>query len=134
MRAAESVFFRISRKGANACSVPHTGTRNDYDCSGGQSYCSPAERPVVKAVWLPQCLPVTLRSNAETLKLQQRQGLVTQTVNIKLKLNSGAAVRHGVAITGRVRSCACGDQLGGLPRCARIRIPQSGWAPTSGRS
>ena len=118
VRAGESVFFRISGKGANACYVLHTGTRNDCDCSGGQASCQAADSHVIKAVWLTQGLAASLRSNAETLQFQQRQGLVTQTGSIELKLDSGVAVRQVVAITGRVRSCAPGGQLAGMPRCA----------------
>jgi hypothetical protein len=61
---------------------------------------------------------MTLSSNAETLQFQHRQGLVTQTGSIELKLDRGAGIRQVVAITGRVRSCATGGRLAGIQSCA----------------
>jgi Tfp pilus assembly protein FimT len=118
MRTAGAVFFRVSAKGANNCYIIHTGAKDACDCAGGTPVCKAADSSVVKAVWLPQGLPMTLRSNAETLQFQHRQGLVTQTGSIELALSSGAAVRQVVAITGRVRTCAAGSKMAGLSRCA----------------
>jgi hypothetical protein len=80
--------------------------------------CKAAAGSVIKAEWLPANQPVTLRSNAETLEFQHRQGLVTQTGSIELSLSSGVGIRQVIAITGRVRSCASGGKLAGLPNCA----------------
>jgi hypothetical protein len=44
--------------------------------------------------------------------------LVTQTGSIELSLSSGVGIRQVIAITGRVRSCASGGKLAGLPNCA----------------
>jgi Tfp pilus assembly protein FimT len=118
VRTGESVYFRVSGKGANACYVLHTGAKDDCDCAGGQAVCRTAGSAVIKAEWLPSNQPVTLRSNAETLEFQHRQGLVTQTGSIELNLNSGVGIRQVIAITGRVRSCASGAKLAGLPNCA----------------
>lgn len=116
-RMGDSVYFRISNKGANACYVLHTGARNDCDCAGGQAVCK-AGSQVIKAEWLPANHGITLSSNAETLQFQHRQGLVTQTGSIELKLAKGAGIRQVVAITGRVRSCATGTKLAGMVNCA----------------
>jgi Tfp pilus assembly protein FimT len=118
VRTGESVHFRVSGKGANACYVLHTGAKDDCDCAGGQAVCKAAAGSVIKAEWLPASQPVTLRSNAETLEFQHRQGLVTQTGSIELSLSSGVGIRQVIAITGRVRSCASGGKLAGLPNCA----------------
>jgi Tfp pilus assembly protein FimT len=118
VNAGESVYFRISAKGANACYVLHTGARNDCDCAGGQAVCKTPGSQVIKAEWLPTTQPIRLRSNAETLEFQYRQGLVTQTGSIELSLDKGAAIRQVVAITGRVRSCTTGAKLAGMSRCA----------------
>ena len=117
-RTDESVYFRVSGKGANACCALHTGAKDACDCAGGQAVCKAGSGSVIKAEWLPVNLPVTLHSNAETLEFQHRQGLVTQTGSIKLSLSSGVGIRQVIAITGRVRSCASGEKLAGLPKCA----------------
>ncbi|MGM9480385.1 GspH/FimT family pseudopilin [Roseateles sp. NT4] len=117
-RMSESVYFRISGKGANACYVMYIGSRDDCDCAGGQAVCRQSTSQVLKAEWLPTTQPVQISSNAETLEFQHRQGLVTQTGSIELSLNGGRAIRQVVAITGRVRSCAVGSKFGALPKCA----------------
>ncbi|MFN3304122.1 MAG: GspH/FimT family pseudopilin [Roseateles sp.] len=118
VRTADSVFFRISGKGANACYVIHTGVKDGCDCAGGQAVCKSTDSALIKAVWVGGKTPMRLRSNAETLQFQHRQGLVTQTGSIELALNNGEAIRQVVAITGRVRSCAVGAKMGALPRCS----------------
>ncbi|MFG6431410.1 GspH/FimT family pseudopilin [Roseateles sp. LYH14W] len=118
VNAGESVYFRVSGKGANACYVLHTGARNDCDCAGGQAVCKAPGSQVIKAEWLPTSQAMRLRSNAETLVFQHRQGLVTQTGSIELSLDNGPGIRQVIAITGRVRSCATGAKLAGMSNCA----------------
>jgi len=117
-RMSESVYFRISGKGTQACYILHTGAHNDCDCAGGQAVCKAPKSTVIKAEWLPATQSMQLRSNAETLEFQHRQGLVTQTGSIELKLENGTGIRQVVAITGRVRSCSTGVKLSGMNKCA----------------
>jgi Tfp pilus assembly protein FimT len=117
-RMGESVYFRVSGKGAQSCYVLHTGAHNDCDCAGGQAVCKVATSTVIKAEWLSPNKAMHLHSNAETLEFQHRQGLVTQTGSIEVALESGAGIRQVVAITGRVRSCSTGVKLPGIKKCA----------------
>ena len=117
-RMGESVYFRVSGKGAQSCYVLHTGARNDCDCAGGQAVCRVPGSAVIKAEWLPASKPVRVSSNAETLEFQHRQGLVTQTGSIELSLSNGTGIRQVIAITGRVRSCSTGVKLSGMTKCA----------------
>lgn len=117
-RLSDTVFFRISGKGAQACYVLYTGVRNDCDCANGQAVCRSTDSAVIKSQWLPSTQPVRVSSTAETLQFQHRQGLVTQTGSIELSLASGTAIRQVVAITGRVRSCSPEGAIGGMPKCA----------------
>ena len=117
-RLGDSVFFRVSGKGAGACYVLHTGAKNDCDCSGGKAVCMKQGSHVIKAEWLPTSQPVQISSNAETMEFQHRQGLVTQTGSIELRLGGGSAIRQVVAITGRVRSCSVGTKMASMPKCA----------------
>jgi Tfp pilus assembly protein FimT len=116
-RNGESVFFRVSGKGAGACYVLHTGVKDGCDCAGGQPVCTKPGSQVIKAEWLPSSQPVRISSNAETLEFQFRQGLVTQTGSIELRLDNGRAIRQIVAITGRVRGCSVGAKLAGMTAC-----------------
>jgi Tfp pilus assembly protein FimT len=117
VRMGESVYFRVSAKGEQACYVIHTGAHNACDCAGGQAVCR-APGTVIKAEWLSAGKAMHLRSNAETLEFQRRQGLVTQTGSIETYLDNGVGIRQVVAITGRVRSCATGVKLSGVAKCA----------------
>ncbi len=117
-RLSDSVHFRVSAKGAQACYVLHTGAAKDCDCAGGQAVCKTATSAVLKAQWLPANQPLTLRSNAETLQFQHRQGLVTQTGSIEVALENGPGIRQVIAITGRVRTCATHEKFGRLAKCA----------------
>ena len=116
-RLSDSVFFRVSGKGANACYVLHTGAKNDCDCAGGLTQCKSADSHVIKASWMPGSQPVRISSNAETLEFQHRQGLVTQTGSIELSLGNGTTIRQVVAITGRARSCYVGTKIAGMVKC-----------------
>jgi Tfp pilus assembly protein FimT len=117
-RLSDSVYFRVSGKGAQACYVVYIGNRNDCDCAGGQAACTAPGSAVIKAEWLPTQHAMRLRSNAETLQFQHRQGLVTQTGSIEVSLAGGAGIRQVIAITGRVRHCYSGVKLAGMPKCA----------------
>lgn len=117
-RLGESVFFRVSGKGANACYLLYTGTRNDCDCASGQAVCKTASSGVIKAQRLSSDQPLSLRSNAETLEFQRRQSLVTQTGSIDLSLSNGTGIRQDIAITGRVRSYYTGSKISGVTKCA----------------
>lgn len=117
-RLSDSVFFRVSARGAQACYVLYVGSRDDCDCAGGRAACRSSSSAVIKAEWLPGHLPLRLSSNAETLEFQHRQGLVTQTGSIDVGLDRGPSIRQIVAITGRVRSCSVGVKLSGMSKCA----------------
>jgi len=118
VRTMDSVYFRVSGKGAQACYVLYTGVRNDCDCAGGRAVCRTQESAVVKAEWLPARQAMKLSSNAETLEFQHRQGLVTQTGSIELSLGNGTGIRQVIAITGRVRHCSTGATISGMKKCA----------------
>ena len=62
-RTGESVHFRISGKGANACYVLHTGPSKDCDCASGRAVCKSGESAVLKAQWIDN-RQMRLRSNA----------------------------------------------------------------------
>jgi Tfp pilus assembly protein FimT len=118
-RLGEPVYFRISGRGSAACYVLHLGVRQGCDCAGGQAVCTDKRSAVIRAEWLPADSPVRLSSNAETLQFQFLQALVTQTGSIELRLADGTvAIRHVVALTGRVRSCYVGRAVVKLPHCA----------------
>lgn len=117
-RLNESVFFRVSGRGSQACYVMYTGIKDDCDCTvKGQASCKSATAQVIKSTWFSTQQPVVIQSNVETFQFQSQQGLVTQTGSIDLSLNGSSSVRQVVAITGRARTCFVNTPLFGLLKC-----------------
>lgn len=117
VRLNEAVNFRVSNRGQGGCYLLHTGPREGCDCADGKAVCNAAGAFVLHAQWLPAGSAIQLRSNVETLVFLAQQGVVTPTGTIEVSLRQGDTLRHRVAITGRVRTCAVGTSLGALRRC-----------------
>lgn len=117
VRLNEAVNFRVSGRGLGGCYLLHTGPRNGCDCGAGKAVCVAAGAAVLRAQWLPPGGSVRLSSNVETMAFQPHQGVVTPTGTIEVALREADTLRHSVAITGRVHSCAVGAPLGALRRC-----------------
>jgi Tfp pilus assembly protein FimT len=118
VRTNDTVYFRISGKGSEACYVLHTGAEGECDCAGGTTTCQSANSQVLRAEWLPAGQSLHLSSNVETMRFEHQRGLVTPTGSVELSAGEGMAIRHVVAITGRVRSCSAGaDKISGMAKC-----------------
>jgi hypothetical protein len=115
-RLNDTVHFRISAQGENACYLIHTGAEGDCDCAGGVPVCK-GQGAVIKAHWLPASQPVLLSSNIKSMGIEARRGLVSPAGSVELRLPDGRAIKQVVAITGRVRSCASGSAIAGLKNC-----------------
>lgn len=123
---AESIELRFSEHPHGSCYVMYSSGPDNNDRDGhdecrcddsGAAYCDAVELAVLKTQWLPSELQIGLHANVRTLSFHARQGTVTSTGSIDLSLADGTAIRHVVSIAGRVRSCAVGPSIGGLPRC-----------------
>lgn len=114
----ESVFLSFGSTQATQCYVVHTGAPGQCTCTAdGASQCEDSA-VALRVHRSPIASGIAYRSNAKTLNLQPRQGLVSSTATIEIRNSQGKAVRQIVAITGRVRSCSVGATMGGLPTCA----------------
>lgn len=116
---AESVELRFSDHPRGSCYVMYS-RNGDGECrcdDSGAAICDAVEPTVLKTQWLPGELRVRLHANVRALNFHARQGTVTSTGSIDLSLADGTAIRHVVSIAGRVRSCAVGPSIGGLPHC-----------------
>jgi Tfp pilus assembly protein FimT len=116
-RTGDSVFFRVTGKGSQACYVLHTGSKDGCECKDGQARCTKPDSRVIKAEWVGADQVVRLSSNTESMEFQHRQGLVTPTGSIDLSLQNGTAIRQVVAITGRARSCYVAYRIAGFTKC-----------------
>ncbi|MBI3346075.1 MAG: hypothetical protein HY020_02555 [Burkholderiales bacterium] len=102
-RLSDSVFLCVSSKGAQACCVLHTGAKDGCERAGVQAVCRTPGSGAIKGEWLPVGQRVRIRSNAEALQIQHRQGLMTQTGSIHLSLDNGTTLRAKRRRRQRVR-------------------------------
>lgn len=117
VRGAESVQFRFSRHASGSCYVVHTGPAGDCRCEdGGEPVCT-GEGVLLKSQWLPGERSIAVTANVQGLGFQARQGAVTNTGSIDIRIGDGTGIRHVVSIAGRVRSCALSSRIAGLPSC-----------------
>lgn len=114
---AEAVQFQLDAHTTGSCYVLHTGAPGSCRCDrNGASVCSEAGT-ALKTQWLSAARSIAIRANVSSLGFQARQGSVTNTGSIDVRIGDGVGIRHIVSIAGRVRSCALGGSIAGLPAC-----------------
>ncbi len=114
---AEAVQFQLDAHATGSCYILHTGAPGSCRCnSSGAAVCSDAGSPL-KTQWLSGERSIAIRANVSSLGFQARQGAVTNTGSIDVRTAEGFGIRHIVSIAGRVRSCALGGSIAGLPGC-----------------
>lgn len=117
VRTGKAVQFRVSTHTSGSCYLLHTGSAGDCHCEdSGNAVCT-ANGALLKQQWLPQSRTIGVRSNVQSLGFQARQGAVTNTGSIEVRIGDGLGIRHVVSIAGRVRSCAVNGKIAGLPAC-----------------
>lgn len=114
---AEAVQFQIDSHATGSCYVLHTGGPGTCRCDKtGAAVCTEAGSSL-KTQWLSGERSIAIRANVSSLGFQARQGAVTNTGSIDVRIGEGLGIRHIVSIAGRVRSCALGGSIAGLPGC-----------------
>lgn len=112
------VQFRIDTRKTGSCYVIYTGKDKECSCDDlGAPVCTGSGQ-ALKTHWIAKERGITLRMNASHMGFNGSQGTISPTASIDIVGRNGDGIRHIVAITGRVRSCATGGDIGGLPRCA----------------
>lgn len=96
--------------------------------AGAAGSCRPSGDPVepvtcdngserLRQVWLPADSRVGVQANVASMRLDPRQGTLTPTGSWELGTADGQRLRHVVNLFGRVRVCAPGGSIGGVPPC-----------------
>lgn len=115
---SESVVVGFGGTQATQCYVIHTGRSGDCSCEAdGQAICRP-EAQLLRAQWAPAQSGIRFRSNATSLHIEPRRGLVTSTATVEIADDQGRRVKQIVAITGRVRGCSPAGSVPGWKACA----------------
>lgn len=96
-----------------ACYVLHAGPAGSCRCdAAGHASCS-SEGAALRSVAVPG--GAALSASAGSFAYDGRWGTVTPATTLRLTAANGDEVRHVVAVSGRVRTCASG--LAGYARC-----------------
>ncbi|UUX94599.1 Tfp pilus assembly protein FimT/FimU [Aquabacterium sp. J223] len=116
---AQPLRLTLDRNGRGSCYMIHSGPADACRCEAdGPALCS-GEAHLLKAVYLPAQLGVSVAKIGTGRSTEVRPGRLTfsPTLTVEVARQGGPAIRHVVAITGRLRSCAEGGAVQGLPAC-----------------
>ncbi|WP_431257717.1 GspH/FimT family pseudopilin [Roseateles chitinivorans] len=137
---ARNVILRFggdlsSLSGSGRCYVLHTGapsavttatattttttTSGNCDCRlDTPPLCDGGAQAIKQARWSGGRGQAEVVSNVPSMLFSGRQGTVSVSGTIEVRMTGIGTVRHIVSITGRVRSCTPDGALNRLPRCA----------------
>lgn len=105
--------------GSGRCYVLHTGPVGGCDCRlDAPPACEPGAQALKQIRWERGRGRADIVSNVPSMLFSGRQGTVSVSGTIEVRMAGIGAVRHIVAITGRVRSCGTDTAMNRLPRCA----------------
>lgn len=105
--------------GSGRCYVLHTGTVGGCDCHVDAPPTCRADAQAIKQVrWVRERGQAEVTANVPSMLFSGRQGTVSVSGTIDVRLTGIGSVHHIVSITGRVRSCTPDGALNRLPRCA----------------
>jgi type IV fimbrial biogenesis protein FimT len=116
---AQPLRLTMDRNGQGSCYMVHSGPADGCRCDAdGPALCS-GDAHLLKAVYLPAQLGVSVAKVGSGRSTEVRPGRLTftPTLTVEVARQGGPAIRHVVAITGRLRSCAEGGAVAGLPAC-----------------
>ena len=105
--------------GSGRCYVLHTGAAGGCDCHLDAPPTCRADAQAIKQVrWVRDLGRPEVTANVPSMLFSGRQGTVSVSGTVEVRMASIGSVRHIVSITGRVRSCTPDGALNRLPRCA----------------
>ena len=113
----QSLRLRLRNGADGDCYVLHTGPADACGCAAnGGARCDDGARALRSAHW-PATDRVRLQSKVAALLFDPLHGTVTPAATLRVVGANGAAIEHVVNIVGRVRSCAAGARVAGVPSC-----------------
>ncbi|WP_431261753.1 GspH/FimT family pseudopilin [Roseateles chitinivorans] len=132
IQGARNVILRFGGdvsavSGSGRCYVLHTGAPSATTATASATcdcrleappLCDGGAQAIKQARWSGGRGQAEVVSNVPSMLFSGRQGTVSVSGTIEVRMAGIGAVRHIVSITGRVRSCTPDGALGRLPRCA----------------
>jgi Tfp pilus assembly protein FimT len=105
--------------GGGRCYVLHTGAVGGCDCHVDAPPTCRADAQAIKQVrWIRERGQAEVTANVPSMLFSGRQGTVSVSGTIDVRMTGIGSVHHIVSITGRVRSCTPDGALNRVPRCA----------------
>jgi type IV fimbrial biogenesis protein FimT len=118
VNTGDTIIIDFGGKLATQCYVVHTGAAGDCACTAnGQAICKAGTQALRTQAMAVQS-GIQFRSNAASLHIEPRHGLVSSTASVEISDSKGRVLKEIVAITGRVRGCIAAGQLPGWKACA----------------
>lgn len=116
----QALRISIQSGSAGSCYLVHSGDADQCRCnfsSGGEpgSSCDSGAELLRSEAWAGNA--VTVRANIASMRVDPRHGTFSPAGSIELQAGDGPALRHVVNILGRVRLCAPGAPINGVPAC-----------------
>lgn len=105
--------------GSGRCYVLHTGPLGGCGCRmDTPPVCDAGAQAIKQMRWARGRGQVEVVSNVPSMLFSGRQGTVSVSGTVEVRMEGIGAIRHIVSLTGRVRSCAPDGTAIRLPRCA----------------
>lgn len=116
---ARTLQLRFGEDSAGACYVLYAGPAEGCRCrASGPPECVAGTTTIRLAQWPLRAGFPSLRANVASMRFNGRQGTVTPTGTVSIRIEGIGEVRHIVGITGRPRSCGLDGAPARYPRCA----------------
>lgn len=105
--------------GSGRCYVLHTGPLGGCGCRmDTPPVCDAGAQAIKQMRWTRGRGQPEVVSNVPSMLFSGRQGTVSVSGTVEVRMEGIGAIRHIVSLTGRVRSCAAEGTASRLPRCA----------------
>jgi type IV fimbrial biogenesis protein FimT len=100
-----------------SCYLIHLGPAGSCQCNGAQPPRCAAGAALLRAEEQVATAGVAIAPLARPIVFDAGKGTISPTATIRLHDQAGRSIHQVVNIVGRVRSCAQGSTMPGLPRC-----------------
>lgn len=116
----QGLRIRVYSSSAGSCYLVHNGSENQCSCTfpaGAEpsASCTAGVELLRSQVWATG--PVKVQANVTSMYVDPRHGTFSPAGSIELQAGDGPVLRHVVSILGRVKLCAPGAVVTGVPAC-----------------
>ena len=116
----QALRISVHSNSAGSCYLIHSGDTDRCACTfpvGAEptGSCDTGAELLRSQAWAGA--PVAVRANVASMRVDPRHGTFSPAGSIELQAGDGPVLRHVVNILGRVRLCAPGAVVTGVPAC-----------------